>query len=64
MDTRPASKDSFQHVPVLDFDRIGPRVGARFPDVVLADQHGQAVDLHKSRAGHKGLVVFYRGASW
>jgi peroxiredoxin len=43
---------------------MGPRVGERFPDVVLPDQHGQLVDLHKTRAGGKGLVVFYRSASW
>ena len=47
-----------------DFDRLGPRVGEPFPDVVLPDQHGQPVDLHKARAGRKGLVVFYRSAGW
>ena len=47
-----------------DFDRLGPQVGERFPDVVLPDQHGRLVDLHEARAGRKGLVVFYRSASW
>ena len=54
------SSDSVQQ----DFDRMGPRVGERFPDVVLPDQHGQSFDLHKTRAGRKGLVVFYRSAGW
>ncbi|MBI2324145.1 MAG: hypothetical protein HYU87_04185 [Chloroflexi bacterium] len=51
-------------LPVLDFDRIGPRVGERFPDVVLPDQHGKPVDLHAARAGRRALVVFHRSASW
>jgi hypothetical protein len=59
MDTR-----SVEQGAAPDFDRRGPRVGERFPDVVLADQHGRPVDLHKTRAGRKGLVVFYRSASW
>ena len=48
----------------IDFRRIGPTVGERFPDVVLPDENGQPVDLHKARAGRKGLVVFYRSAGW
>ena len=59
-----SSSDSVQQGAVPDFDRMGPRVGERFPDVVLPDQHGQPVDLHKTRAGRKGLVVFYRSAGW
>ena len=55
---------SVQQGAVTDFDRMGPRVGERFPDVVLPDQHGQPFDLHKTRAGRKGLVVFYRSAGW
>ncbi len=51
-------------LPVLDFDRIGPEVGTRFPDVVLPDQHRRTVDLHAARAGRRALVVFYRSADW
>jgi peroxiredoxin len=59
-----SSNDPVQQAAVPDFDGMGPRVGERFPDVVLPDQHGQPFDLHKIRAGHKGLVVFYRSAGW
>jgi hypothetical protein len=62
--TKMISNDSVQEVAVPEFDRTGPRVGERFPDVVLPDQYGQPVDLHKARAGRKGLVVFYRSAGW
>ena len=66
MDTRLTGKvsDSFQQGAVPDFDRMGPRVGDRFPDLVLPDQHGQPVDLHEAGAGRKALVVFYRSAGW
>jgi hypothetical protein len=59
-----SGNNAVQQGAVPDFDRMGPRVGERFPDVVLPDQHGRPVDLHKARAGRKGLVVFYRSASW
>ena len=59
-----SSNDSVQQGGVPDFDLMGPRVGERFSDVVLPDQHGQPFDLHKTRAGRKGLVVFYRSAGW
>ena len=45
------SNDSVQQGAVPNFDRMGPGVGERFPDVVLPDQHGQPIDLHKTRAG-------------
>lgn len=51
-------------IPDVDFERIGPPVGERFPDVVLADQHGESIDLHEHRAGRKALVVFHRSADW
>ncbi len=53
-----------QQFPPIDVERIGPRVGERFLDVVLPDQHGDAVDLHAARAGRRALVVFYRSARW
>jgi hypothetical protein len=51
-------------IPQIDPDAIGPAVGARFPDVVLPDQHGRPIDLHEHRAGRKALVVFHRSADW
>lgn len=50
--------------PRLDFTTIGPRLGARFPDVQLPDQDGELVDLHTSRGRGKALVVFFRSAKW
>lgn len=51
-------------LPLLDFTRIGPSVGSRFPALLLPDQEGREVDLHPARAGRKALVVFHRSASW
>jgi hypothetical protein len=48
----------------VDFDEIGPPIGQRFPDVVLPDQTGRAVDLHTDRAGRPALVVVHRSADW
>ena len=51
-------------MPVLDFSQIGPRVGERFPDLVLPNQGGETVDLHARRGGRRALVLFHRSASW
>ena len=51
-------------LPYVDFERVGPRVGERFPDVKLPDQHGREIDLHATRRGRRALVVVYRSASW
>ena len=51
-------------MPAIDFTQIGPRVGDRFPDVVLPNQNGTEVDLHAARAGRRALVVFHRSAGW
>ena len=51
-------------LPIVDFGRIGPPVGSRFPDVQLPDQTGRLLDLHAARAGRRALVVFYRSARW
>ncbi len=51
-------------LPQLDFSTIGPAVGGRFPDVVLPNQHGTSVDLHRERSGRRALVLFHRSASW
>ena len=51
-------------LPVLDFLKIGPSLGGRFPDIRLPDQTGRLVDLHIDRAGQPALVVFYRSARW
>jgi len=48
----------------IDFTKIGPAVGERFPDVILPDQHGQYVNLHQVRNGRRALVVFHRSAGW
>ena len=48
----------------IDFTTIGPRIGERFPDIVLSDQYGRIVDLHAERRDRKAIVVFYRSASW
>jgi peroxiredoxin len=49
---------------VLDWSAIGPRRGARFPDVILPDQTGARVDLHAARGGKRALVLFHRSAEW
>jgi hypothetical protein len=51
-------------LPPRDFDRIGPRLGERFPEVRLPDQAGRSVDLHRARDGRRALVVFHRSADW
>ena len=48
----------------IDFSHIGPAVGARFPDVVLPDQHGHTLSLHEARGSRRALVVFHRSAAW
>ena len=42
----------------------GPEVGERLPDFELPDASGLLVDYHRSRAGAKSVVVFYRSAVW
>jgi len=51
-------------IPEVDFESVGPNVGARFPDVVLPDQYGMSLNLHEHRAGRRALVVFHRSADW
>jgi peroxiredoxin len=51
-------------LPYVDFSKVGPQIGERFPDIVLPDQHGTVTDLHSARRGRNALVVFYRSASW
>jgi hypothetical protein len=51
-------------LPVLDFGRIGPSVGSRFPDVRLQDQSGRLLDVHVERGDRRALVVVYRSAGW
>lgn len=48
----------------IDFSTIGPAVGDMFPDIVLPDQHGAHLSLHRARAGRRALIVFYRSAGW
>ncbi len=42
----------------------GPSLGAPFPEVKLADQHGDEVDLHAARGGRRAVIVFHRSAQW
>ena len=51
-------------LPVVDFSRVGPRTGSRFPDVHLPDQTGRLADLHAVRGDRRALVVVYRSARW
>ena len=51
-------------LPTLDFTRIGPAVGSRFPDVRLPDQSGRLVDLQAQRGSRRALVAFHRSARW
>ena len=51
-------------LPVVDFSRVGPSTGSRFPDVRLPDQTGRLVDLHAMRGDRRALVVIYRSARW
>jgi len=51
-------------LPSLDFERIGPGLESRFPDIRLPYQTGRIVDLHTVRGDRPALVVFYRSARW
>ena len=51
-------------LPVVDFTAIGPPVGQRLDDIVLPNQRGEMVDLHRARDGRQALVIFYRSAHW
>lgn len=48
----------------IDFAKIGPAVGERFPDVVLPNQHAERIDLHQARGDRRALIVFHRSAGW
>ena len=48
----------------VDFGKLGPAIGERFPAVVLPTAGGNLLDLHGDRAGRAALVVFYRSAHW
>lgn len=50
--------------PRVDFDTVGPKLGERLPDVILPDQHGQTVDLHKARGNRRAILLFNRSAGW
>ena len=48
----------------VDFENLGPAVGERFPDIILAGADGKSIDLHADRAKRPALVVFHRSARW
>ena len=50
--------------PAIDFTRVGPAIGTRFPELHLSDQNGMTVDLHAARGGRRALIVFHRSARW
>ena len=52
------------HSAIRDYTQAGPQVGERFPDVVLPDQSGTAVNLHEARRGKRAIIVFHRSARW
>lgn len=56
--------DAWRNIPRVDFSRIGPQPGERFPDVALPDQTGGIVDLHERRAGRRALILFERSLGW
>jgi peroxiredoxin len=47
-----------------DLSHVGPAIGQRMPDVVLPNQHGELVDLHRRRGEGEALFVVYRSADW
>ncbi len=47
-----------------DLSQKGPKIGERFPDVILPDQTNAVIDLHPARKGHRALIAFYRSARW
>lgn len=50
--------------PVIDVDRLGPKVGEAVPAFTLTDQYGTPRTL-ASVLGPKGAVlVFFRSADW
>jgi hypothetical protein len=48
----------------VDFEKLGPEVGERFPEVRLEDQSGQVLDLHQDRGERAAVVVYYRSVRW
>ncbi|MFN0071739.1 MAG: hypothetical protein ACKVVP_09665 [Chloroflexota bacterium] len=51
-------------ITARDYTLAGPRVGERFPDVILPDQSGTPVNLHAARRGKRAMIVFHRSARW
>jgi len=51
-------------VSEYDFSAAGPRVGERFPDIVLPDQSGRLINLHEFKHDRDALVVVHRSADW
>ncbi len=48
----------------VDFEKMGPAVGAKMPDFSAEDEDGQVRNL-KSLLGPKGaLVLIFRSADW
>lgn len=43
---------------------VGPRVGDRFPEVILPDQNGTSTSLRELLKAGEVLVLFHRSALW
>lgn len=50
--------------PATDNFPTGPAVGEQLPNIRLANQHGEMIDLHGRQGDGNAVVVFYRSATW
>ena len=48
----------------VDYEKVGPEIGTRFPDITLPDQTGRLFHLHADRETDRAIVVFHRSAGW
>lgn len=51
-------------LPEVDFGRVGPPMGQRFPNLVLPNQRGDLIDLDEVRGSRRALVVIHRSVVW
>src|SRR4051812_26634495 len=59
-----ARQQSNAPAPIVDVERVGPKIGEAIPEFSLRDQNGQVQSL-KSLFGPKGaIIVFFRSADW
>ena len=53
-----------QRYPDSDDFPSGPDIGGRLPDITLADQNGDFVNIESARGDGQALVVFHRSVRW